>query len=79
MSLINTTDNLSVAATAEHWGRAGIRIHAGEVVWRQWKAAGLVIDGFGVVQEEGAFGLIELSLLATKDEGAEFETKRGYP
>ena len=73
MSFINTAGDVSVAAAAEYGGRAGVGIYAGEVVWRQWKAAVRVIDGFCVVQEEGTFGLVELSLLAAKDEGAEFE------
>ena len=73
MSLINTTDDLSVAAAAEHGGRAGIWIYASEVILSQWKAVVHVIDGFGVMQEEGTFGPVEQSLLATKDEGTEFE------
>ena len=63
MLFIDAASNLCVAATAEYGGRAGIRIYASEVIRCQWKAAVLVINGFGVVQEEGAFGLIELVAL----------------
>ena len=37
------------------------------------EAAIRVVDGGGVVQEEGAFGFGEAALLAAEDEGAEFE------
>ena len=73
MLFIDAAGDFGVAAVAEYGRRAGIWIHAGEVVGRQWETAVRVIDGFGVVQEEGAFGLVEPSLLTTKDEGAEFE------
>ena len=65
--------NLRVLPPAKHGRSASIRIHADEIVRRQWKAAIFVMDRFRVVQEESAFGLIESSLLAAQDEGAEFE------
>ena len=52
---------------------AGIRVDACEVGGSQREAAIRVVDGGGVVQEEGTFGLVETALRTTEDEGAEFE------
>ena len=50
-------------------------IDAGEVGRGQREAAFPVLDGGGVVQEEGAVGLIEASRLPTENESAKLETR----
>ena len=44
MPLVDATRDLGVPAGAENGRGAGIRVHAGEVLRRQWKAAILVMD-----------------------------------
>ena len=73
MPLVDATGDVGVTLCSEDRRRAGVGVHAGEVRGRQCKAAVLVMDRFRVVQEEGAFGLIEQSLLSAEYEGAEFE------
>ena len=73
MPLVDTAGDVGVAAGTENGRGAGIGVDAGEVLRRQRKAAVLVMDRFRVVQEEGAFRLIESSCFPAKDEGAEFE------
>ena len=74
MALVDAAGDVGVAAGAEDGGRAGIGVDAGEVGRGQGEAAIRVVDGGGVVQEEGAFGLVEMALLSAENEGAELET-----
>ena len=73
MLLVDASRNLSIPSSAKNGRGASIRIHASEVVRRQWKATVFIMDRFRIVQEESAFSLVESPLLAAQDEGAEFE------
>ena len=74
MALVDAAGDVGVAAGAEDGGGAGIGVDAGEVGRGQGEAAIRVVDGGGVVQEEGAFGFVEMALRSAEDEGAELET-----
>ena len=74
MAFVDAAGDVGVAAGAEDGGGAGIGVDAGEVGRGQGEAAIRVVDGGGVVQEEGAFGFVEMALLSAENEGAEFET-----
>ena len=58
---------------AEDWGGAGVGVDAVEVGGNEGEAAIRIVDGGGVVKEEGAFGLVESAFLAAEDESAELE------
>ena len=74
MALVDAAGDVGVAAGAEDGGGAGVGVDAGEVGRGQGEAAIRVVDGGGVVQEEGTFGFVETALLAAENEGAELET-----
>ena len=73
MVFVDAAGYVGVAAGAEDRGGAGVGIDAGEVGRGEREAAIRVVDGGGVMQEEGAFGFREAALLAAEDEGTEFE------
>ena len=74
MARVDATGDLGIAAGAEDGRGAGVGVDAGEVRRRQREAAfGIVFDGGGVVEEEGAVGLLESPLLAAEDQGDELE------
>ena len=75
MALVDAAGDVGVAAGAEDGGGAGVGVDAGEVGGGEGEAAILVVDGGGVVEEEGALGLGEAALFAAEDEGAEFEAR----
>ena len=80
MPLVDAAGNLRVPPRAKDGRGAGVRVHPGEVIRRQWEAAFGVVYGLDVVQEEGALGLVETPLeLTTEDEGAELEPTRERP
>ena len=62
MALVDAAGDVGVAAGAEDGGGAGVGVDAGEVGRGQGEAAIRVVDGGGVVQEEGAFGFGETAL-----------------
>ena len=71
---VDAAGDVGVAAGAEDGGSAGVGVDAGEVERGQGEAAICVVDGGGVVQEKGAFGLIEMAFLSAENEGAKLET-----
>ena len=73
MALVDAAGDVGVAAGAEDGGGAGVGVDAGEVGGSEWEATIRVVDGGGVVEEEGALGFGEAALFAAEDEGAEFE------
>ena len=73
MALVDARVMSASRSGAEDRGRAGIGVDACEVGGSQGEAAIRVVDGGGVVQEEGTFGLVETALRTAEDEGAEFE------
>lgn len=73
VAFVDAAGDVGVAAGAEDGGGAGVGVDAGEVGGGQGEAAVRIVDGGGVVEEEGAVGLGEAALLAAEDEGAEFE------
>ncbi len=75
MPLVDAAGDLRVPPRAEDGRGAGVRVHPGEVIGRQREAAFRVVYGLGIVQEEGALGLVETPLLTTEDEGAELEPR----
>ena len=68
MAFVNPSRDFCVPARAEDRRGASIGVDAGEVGRGQGKAAIRVVDGSGVVQEEGAFGFVEMALLSAEDE-----------
>ena len=73
MALVDAAGDVGVAAGAEYGGGAGVGVDAGEVVRGQGEAALRVLDCSGVLQEEGAFGFVEMALRSAENEGAELE------
>ena len=73
VAFVDAAGDVGVAAGAEDGGGAGVGVDAGEVGGGKGEAAIRIVDGGGVVEEEGAVGLGEEALLAAEDEGAEFE------
>ena len=67
MALVDAACDLGISSAAKDRRRAGIRVDACEVGGSQGETAIRVVDGGGVVQEEGALGLVELALLAAED------------
>ena len=75
MPFVNATRNIGIPTRAEYRCGAGIRIHLGEIVRRKREATVVVIDGFGVVEEERALCFVERPLLSAKRYGAELEPR----
>ena len=73
VALVDSTGDVGVAAGAEDGGSAGVGVDTGEVGGGQGETAIRIVDGGGVVEEEGTVGLGEAALLAAEDEGTEFE------
>ena len=73
VALVDAAGYIGVAAGAEDGGGAGVGVDAGEVVGSQGETAIRIVNGGGVVEEEGTVGLGEAALVTAEDEGAEFE------
>ncbi len=75
MALVDAAGDIGVPAGAEDRRGAGVRVDPGEVGRRQGEAALRVVDRPGVVEEEGALGLVETPVLAAEYQGAELEPR----
>ena len=69
MALVDPAGDLGVPAGAKDRRGAGVRVDPGEVGRRQGEAALGVNDRPGVVEEEGAPGLVEAPVLAAEYRG----------
>ena len=80
MARVDATSDLGIPAGAEDGRGAGVGVDTGEVVRREREAAlAIILDGRGVVEEEGAVGPVESPRLAAEDQGYELEARREHP
>ena len=75
MVAVDVADDLGVAASAQDWRRAGVRVDAGEVGGRKRKDSVAIIEIGFAAQEEAALCVREPPTLSPRDQRTELKLR----